>query len=306
MISQFIVCSDFTTRASGKARWIRSPRLSMLETKRVGIPPLEWSSGLETSIRTLSVRFASPAARSASIEPPPAVQLKITSPKAAASANATAPSLPAVRDPVRTSCPTSASRAPSVLPTMPLPSTPILIAPPPARSSPPEHVDVLIAGFLADRIVLHRPGWERVAAEPLRGKERGAPLGVLDAPVADLAELGRVPEPAPVELKLPRRALAESRVEPDGVRPVRGQHQVPAGPHDPAHLVQPRDRRGLAVVRPDRDRADEAEHAVVVWQRRLLRGVQERDLRQVLASPGDRAGVRIASVPLRIGPARRQ
>jgi hypothetical protein len=89
-----MVLSDLTTRASGKARWICSPRLSVLETANDGRPPPEKSSGFDTSTSSLPARFSAPAAPSASNECMPAVQLKIRSPKDAASAN-----VPALADP---------------------------------------------------------------------------------------------------------------------------------------------------------------------------------------------------------------
>jgi hypothetical protein len=83
---QFIVLSAFTTRASGKAAWIRSPRLSSLQKASVGGKPCDASSGLAMSIRVLPERFSLPAALSASREATPAVQLTTSSPWPAASA----------------------------------------------------------------------------------------------------------------------------------------------------------------------------------------------------------------------------
>ena len=70
-------------------------------------------------------RFSAPAAPSASSDAAPFVQLKTSSPWAAASAKGTASS-PADREPTRTSCPNSRSFVAIVLPTTPVPSTPIL------------------------------------------------------------------------------------------------------------------------------------------------------------------------------------
>ena len=136
--------SAFTTRASGNARWIRSPRLSSLHTDSVGGIPWLKSSALATSISTLPARFSAPAASSASSDAPPAVALTTTSPNSAASANepslapspasaaqATAFSLPACREPIFTSCPSSTSLPAIACPTVPVPSTPNLIAPAP-------------------------------------------------------------------------------------------------------------------------------------------------------------------------------
>jgi hypothetical protein len=95
------VFSALTTRADGNARWIRSPRLSVVSVNNAGPPP-EKSSGLAASTSSLPPRFASPAAASASSDAPPDVQLNTTSPCAAASANVTLPS-PAVREPTCTS-----------------------------------------------------------------------------------------------------------------------------------------------------------------------------------------------------------
>ncbi len=85
--SWLIVFSAFTTRDSGKARWICSARLSVLQTKSVGGIPCEKSSGFETSTSVLPARFSAPAMPSASMDAVPAVQLKTSSPNAAASAN---------------------------------------------------------------------------------------------------------------------------------------------------------------------------------------------------------------------------
>src|SRR5689334_17433192 len=63
-----------------------------------------------------------------------------------------------------------------------------------------QDVHVLVERVLADGEVLDRPRGERGARQPLGGEERRPPLGVLDAPVTRLAELGREPVPAAVEL----------------------------------------------------------------------------------------------------------
>jgi len=125
--SALIVLSVFTTRASGNARWMRSPRLSVLELRMAGGNPAEKSSALEISTSTLPARFAAPAASSASSEPMPYVALTTISPKAAASvivparalppaavAHPTAFSLPACREPIVTSWPKSTSLVPIV------------------------------------------------------------------------------------------------------------------------------------------------------------------------------------------------
>ena len=107
--------SVFTTRASGYARWICSPRLSVLQTVSVS-RPVSKVSGLATSISTLPARFSAPAAASASSDTAPPVQFITVWPNSAASANvpcdafgpascahAAAASLSGVRDPNRTS-----------------------------------------------------------------------------------------------------------------------------------------------------------------------------------------------------------
>ena len=66
---------------------------------------------------------------------------------------------------------------------------------------------------------------------------------------------------------------------------VGGEHQVTAGRDHAVHLVQPADRGGLGVVRPDRDRDDEVEGAVRVRQRRVLRGDREVDARAGARAP---------------------
>jgi hypothetical protein len=136
--SQFIVLSDFTTRASGNARWICSARLSVLETSRLGGVPCGKSSAFETSTRVLPARSSSGTEPSASIEAAPAVQLKRSSPNAAASANvpwlaappaeathSAACSLSVVRDPIITSWPRPTSLVAIDLPTIPVPKTPM-------------------------------------------------------------------------------------------------------------------------------------------------------------------------------------
>ncbi len=146
MTAALTVFSAFTTRACGKAAWIRSPRLSSLQTERVGGIPCEKSSGLATSISVLPARFSAPAAARASSEAPPAVQLKTSSPAAAASAKVPpfprAPASPThssraalsgEREPIVTSCPSSTSFEPIVFPTVPVPRTAIRTIPSFAR-----------------------------------------------------------------------------------------------------------------------------------------------------------------------------
>ena len=86
LTSQFTVFSVFTTRASGNARWICSPRLSKLETNRPGGMR---SGRADSRRRRAPSRRGPPCApsRSPRARPSPAVQLKTTSPWAAASAN---------------------------------------------------------------------------------------------------------------------------------------------------------------------------------------------------------------------------
>src|SRR5262245_37306687 len=135
-----MVLSDLTTFVSGNSRWICSPMESVLHTESVGGMPREKSSGLETSMRILPRRLFAPAMRSASSAPPPEVQLKRSSPKAALSAKlpseALAPaflahsaafSLPALREPILTLWPDSTSFEAMVLPTIPVPSTPMFM-----------------------------------------------------------------------------------------------------------------------------------------------------------------------------------
>ena len=61
MTNALTVFRVLTTRASGKARWICSPRLSVLATDSVGGIPCEKSSGLATSMTTLPARRPAPA-----------------------------------------------------------------------------------------------------------------------------------------------------------------------------------------------------------------------------------------------------
>src|SRR5438270_5250660 len=130
-----------TTRADGNRRWSCSPTLSVLATASRGGMPWEKSRGLETSISTLSPTLPSPAASQAASVTIPPVQLKSSSPKAAASAkvlwlalspcsvaHAVASALSAVREPSITSWPASISPAPIARPTIPVPRTPILMS----------------------------------------------------------------------------------------------------------------------------------------------------------------------------------
>ena len=135
--------SALTTRVSGNARWICSARLSSPPTEQRGGKPPEKSSGLATSTRTLPASASAPAARRASSEWTPEVQLTTRSAKAAASAKVpvladdpadagpgVAPARAAVeREPMPHLVPDGRrSAVPSVSPTDPVPSTPILIA----------------------------------------------------------------------------------------------------------------------------------------------------------------------------------
>src|SRR5215510_1497668 len=92
-------------------------------------------------MRTLPFRFSAPAAVSAASELAPCVQLKTTSPNAAASANVPirprAPArvahsaallLPGVREPIITAWSSATSFDAIALPTMPVPSTPMFIS----------------------------------------------------------------------------------------------------------------------------------------------------------------------------------
>jgi hypothetical protein len=79
MSRAFIVFRALTTRAAGKARWIRSPSESVLATSSDGGMPREKSRALEVSTRTLPSRLASPASRRASSEAAPAVALTTSS-----------------------------------------------------------------------------------------------------------------------------------------------------------------------------------------------------------------------------------
>src|SRR5262249_35005660 len=140
MTLQFIVLRALTTLAPGKALCMRSASESVLQKARKGGGPPDESNGLATSMRTLPSRLLSPAILRASIETTPDVQLKMTSPNAAASAkvpseapgpadlaHAAAFSLSRVLDPIMTSCPCSASLPPIAWPTIPVPKTPIFI-----------------------------------------------------------------------------------------------------------------------------------------------------------------------------------
>ena len=80
---QFIVSNAF---ARGKARCICSPNESELHTASVGGIPFEKSKGLATSIKTFPLRLLASAEVRAAKETVPTVQLKTTSPSAAASA----------------------------------------------------------------------------------------------------------------------------------------------------------------------------------------------------------------------------
>src|SRR3990172_6769561 len=72
-----------TTFVSGKARWICSPKESVLHTVNVQVS-VERSSGFEVSIKILPFRFPAPARFRAFKEAEPNVQLKIISPNSAA------------------------------------------------------------------------------------------------------------------------------------------------------------------------------------------------------------------------------
>src|SRR6266568_3769650 len=128
MTSALMVLSVLTTRASGNARWICSPRLSVLQTPSVGGIPEVGSMGLAMSISTLPARLAAPAAARASRDAAPAVALTTISPKPAASAKSPWPAagpvaaaqavafgLPAWRAPISTSWPRRASLPPLAL-----------------------------------------------------------------------------------------------------------------------------------------------------------------------------------------------
>jgi hypothetical protein len=82
-----IVFKAFTTLAAGNAFCISSANEFVFATDNVGGIPLLKSSGLAMSIMILPFKLFSPASFNASKEPPPAVQLKMISPNAAASAN---------------------------------------------------------------------------------------------------------------------------------------------------------------------------------------------------------------------------
>ena len=72
--------SVLTTRVSGKARWICSPRESVSFTSSVGGMPWEKSSGLDTSTSTLPARLLAPASVSAASDAAPLVALTTSSP----------------------------------------------------------------------------------------------------------------------------------------------------------------------------------------------------------------------------------
>jgi hypothetical protein len=93
MRRQFMVLRVFTTRASGKARWTCSPRLSALTGFSRGGIPREESSGLATSMRIFPARFTLPAAFRASSVTVPAVALTTLSPKVADSAKDRSPTV---------------------------------------------------------------------------------------------------------------------------------------------------------------------------------------------------------------------
>src|SRR5436190_10887322 len=129
----FTVFRDLTTRASGNARWICSPRLSVLQTVRIGGMPPEKSSGFETSSRTLPARFSASAEASTSRDAEPAVAFTTSSPNAAAcpkspsaascpasSAQATAVSFPDLREPIMISWPRLTSFVARARPTTPV------------------------------------------------------------------------------------------------------------------------------------------------------------------------------------------
>ena len=132
--SQFNVFKALTTITSVNWRWITSPSESVLQMLSEGGIPFEKSSGFATSTRIFPCKFSRPANCNASSETWPEVQLKIISPKEAASpkvpfdasepfraVHAMAFSLPAVREPILTLCPSDTNFVPKALPTIPVP-----------------------------------------------------------------------------------------------------------------------------------------------------------------------------------------
>ena len=78
--------SDFTTRVSGKARWICSPRLSSFAVSSFGGIPSERSRVRARSSSTLPARLSFPTSSRAAMESAPPVALTMSSPCAPASA----------------------------------------------------------------------------------------------------------------------------------------------------------------------------------------------------------------------------
>ena len=138
MTSQFTVFSVFTTRASGMRAG--SARRGCRSSRRTGRAACPASGRADSRRRRAPSRRGPPCApsRSPRSEASPAVQLKTTSPWAAASANVPWSACPCRRDPLRRLFVVRSARAHHHLvaqldelradraPTMPVPSTPIL------------------------------------------------------------------------------------------------------------------------------------------------------------------------------------
>src|SRR5215472_5964118 len=137
---------------------------------------------LPTSIRTFPASRFSPAARRASSELAPWVQLKSTSPKPAASAKfpvcARAPArfaqptafgFLASREPIITSCPSATSFEAIASPTIPVPSTPIFIVRSGSRRSRPQWLRPRLGSYLfrvvGRRVSVLQLGSDRICTE---------------------------------------------------------------------------------------------------------------------------------------------
>src|ERR1700677_2929359 len=107
-----------------------------------------------------------------------------------------------------------------------------------------EHVHVLILLIAAGCELQDTPARAELREHPLGGQERGAPVGVDDAPVALLAELGGVPGALAVEraddlVGLLWRAQAELGIKGDRSKAVRGAEEMAPRSDQAMHLLEP-------------------------------------------------------------------
>src|SRR5579875_1031223 len=108
------------------------------------------------------------------------------------------------------------------------------------RSGAAEQIDVLVALVAAGQEGKHVKAWAEVGEQPLGGEECGAPFGVLDAPVAVLAELVCVPGAVPIEgghdlLALRWKPLAARQIVMERGQSVGGEEEQAAGTQQPVH-----------------------------------------------------------------------